>query len=63
MQQAIKPDSEKYTVRIIARISPSMQEALDKVVMTTRLGEKSDHIRLALAEYIERNGADTHPSL
>lgn len=59
MSQTVKPDTEKYTVRIIARISPAMRERLNRVVTTARLGETSDHIRLALEEYIERKETRT----
>ena len=46
------------TERLIVRTTPEQRLRLERLVNSSRLGKVSDHIRLALDEYIERHEAD-----
>ena len=47
------------TERLIVRTTPEQRRRLERIVDSSRLGNVSDHIRLALNEYIERYETDT----
>ena len=50
---------EKLTERLpVVRITPTLKQRLERVVTGRRLGDMSDHVRLALDEYIERYEAE-----
>lgn len=42
------------TQTIKARVTPDLVERLDRIV-ATGIGDRSDHIRQALVEYVERH--------
>lgn len=46
------------TERLIVRTTPEQRLRLERLVNSSRLGKISDHIRLALDEYIERHEED-----
>lgn len=46
------------TERLIVRTTPEQRKRLERIVNSSRLGKVSDHIRLALDEYIERHETD-----
>ena len=46
------------TERLIVRTTPELRERLERIVARQRLGQMSDHIRLALEEYVKRHEGD-----
>lgn len=48
----------KVTNRLIVRTTPELRARLERIVARRRLGQMSDHIRLALEEYVERHEHD-----
>lgn len=57
---------EKLTERLpVVRITPTLKQRLVQVVSERRLGDMSDHVRLALEEYVvseESKLAAEHPT-
>lgn len=43
------------TERLIVRTTPELRERLERIADSQRIGRISDHIRLALEEYVERH--------
>ena len=43
------------TERLIVRTTPELREKLERIAGSQRIGRISDHIRLALEEYVERH--------
>jgi metal-responsive CopG/Arc/MetJ family transcriptional regulator len=43
------------TERLIVRTTPELREKLERIANSQRIGRISDHIRLALEEYVERH--------
>jgi len=43
------------TERLIVRTTPELREKLEQIAGSQRIGRISDHIRLALEEYVERH--------
>lgn len=43
------------STQIVFRLDESLLRRLDDVVVASRIGTRSDHIRKAIEEYIERN--------